>query len=204
MKADGKAVVIITHKLHEVLEISDRVAILRKGEYVGAVETAQATEASLTEMMVGQKVELNINRTEPKDPVRRLAVRHLTVRGPEGTNVLEDVSFDAYGGEILGIAGISGNGQKELLESIAGLQHAEGGSDVKFYAPGAEDQPMTLLGKSPRQIQDAGKSLIVLGLDAAGARKLLGELDQTKLFLNVSCGSEAEAESVIRFAEDHA
>ena len=88
MKADGKAVVIITHKLHEVLEISDRVAILRKGEYVGAVETAQATEASLTEMMVGQKVELNINRTEPKDPVRRLAVRHLTVRGPEGTNVL--------------------------------------------------------------------------------------------------------------------
>ena len=187
MKADGKAVVIITHKLHEVLEISDRVAILRKGEYVGAVETAQATEASLTEMMVGQKVELNINRTEPKDPVRRLAVRHLTVRGPEGTNVLEDVSFDAYGGEILGIAGISGNGQKELLESIAGLQHAEGGSDVKFYAPGAEDQPMTLLGKSPRQIQDAGVHLSFVPEDRLGMG-LVGSMGMTDNMMLKSYG----------------
>ena len=125
MKADGKAVVIITHKLHEVLSVSDRVAILRKGEYVGTVETATATESSLTEMMVGQKVELNINRTTPQDPTRRLAISHLSVRSPEGTNVLDDVSFDVYGGEILGIAGISGNGQKELLEAIAGLQHTE-------------------------------------------------------------------------------
>ena len=121
MKADGKAVVIITHKLHEVLSVSDRVAILRKGEYVGTVETATATESSLTEMMVGQKVELNINRTTPQDPTRRLAISHLSVRSPEGTNVLDDVSFDVYGGEILGIAGISGNGQKELLEAIAGV-----------------------------------------------------------------------------------
>ena len=138
MKADGKAVVIITHKLHEVLSVSDRVAILRKGEYVGTVETATATESSLTEMMVGQKVELNINRTTPQDPTRRLAISHLSVRSPEGTNVLDDVSFDVYGGEILGIAGISGNGQKELLEAIAGLQHTESGSDVKFFAPGEE------------------------------------------------------------------
>ena len=93
MKADGKAVVIITHKLHEVLSVSDRVAILRKGEYVGTVETAAATEASLTEMMVGQKVELNINRTTPQDPTRRLAISHLSVRSPEGTNVLDDVSL---------------------------------------------------------------------------------------------------------------
>ena len=150
MKADGKAVVIITHKLHEVLSVSDRVAILRKGEYVGTVETATATESSLTEMMVGQKVELNINRTTPQDPTRRLAISHLSVRSPEGTNVLDDVSFDVYGGEILGIAGISGNGQKELLEAIAGLQHTESGSDVKFFAPGEEDKPMELLGKSPK------------------------------------------------------
>ena len=146
MKADGKAVVIITHKLHEVLSVSDRVAILRKGEYVGTVETATATESSLTEMMVGQKVELNINRTMPQDPTRRLAISHLSVRSPEGTNVLDDVSFDVYGGEILGIAGISGNGQKELLEAIAGLQHTESGSDVKFFAPGEEDKPMDRLG----------------------------------------------------------
>ena len=72
MKADGKAVIIITHKLHEVLSISDRVAILRKGEYVGDIATKDADEAKLTEMMVGEKVELNIERPEPVDPVKRL------------------------------------------------------------------------------------------------------------------------------------
>ena len=174
MKADGKAVVIITHKLHEVLSVSDRVAILRKGEYVGTVETATATESSLTEMMVGQKVELNINRTTPQDPTRRLAISHLSVRSPEGTNVLDDVSFDVYGGEILGIAGISGNGQKELLEAIAGLQHTESGSDVKFFAPGEEDKPMELLGKSPKDIRDAGVHLSFVPEDRLGMGLVAG------------------------------
>lgn len=174
MKADGKAVVIITHKLHEVLSVSDRVAILRKGEYVGTVETATATESSLTEMMVGQKVELNINRTMPQDPTRRLAISHLSVRSPEGTNVLDDVSFDVYGGEILGIAGISGNGQKELLEAIAGLQHTESGSDIKFFAPGEEDKPMELLGKSPKDIRDAGVHLSFVPEDRLGMGLVAG------------------------------
>ena len=176
MKADGKAVVIITHKLHEVLSVSDRVAILRKGEYVDTVETATATESSLTEMMVGQKVELNINRTMPQAPPRRLAISHLSVRSPEGTNVLDDVSFDVYGGEILGIAGISGNGQKELLEAIAGLQHTESGSDVKFFAPGEEDKPMELLGKSPKDIRDAGVHLSFVPEDRLGMG-LVGNMD---------------------------
>ncbi len=121
---DHKSVIIITHKLHEVL-MSDRV-MLRKGEYVDTVETKDATEGSLTEMMVGKKVELNIERTQPKDTVKRLSVSNLTVYNREGVKVLDDVSFDAYGGEILGIAGISGNGQKELLESVAGLGHCRG------------------------------------------------------------------------------
>ena len=77
MKADGKAIVIITHKLHEVLAVSDRVAIVRKGEYVGDVPTSEATELSLTEMMVGKKVALNIDRPEPVDPQLRLSVRNL-------------------------------------------------------------------------------------------------------------------------------
>ena len=136
MKKDHKSVIIITHKLHEVLAISDRVAILRKGEYVDTVETKDATEGSLTEMMVGKKVELNIERTQPKDTVKRLSVSNLTVYNREGVKVLDDVSFDAYGGEILGIAGISGNGQKELLESIAGLQVTAEGSSIKFYEKG--------------------------------------------------------------------
>ena len=187
MKADGKAVVIITHKLHEVLSVSDRVAILRKGEYVGTVETAAATEASLTEMMVGQKVELNINRTTPQDPTRRLAISHLSVRSPEGTNVLDDVSFDVYGGEILGIAGISGNGQKELLEAIAGLQHTESGSDVKFFAPGEEDKPMELLGKSPKDIRDAGVHLSFVPEDRLGMG-LVGTMGMTDNMMLKSYG----------------
>ena len=137
MKADGKAVIIITHKLHEVLSISDRVAILRKGEYVGDIATKDADEAKLTEMMVGEKVELNIERPEPVNPVKRLDIEHLTVRSAEGITVLDDASFPVYGGEILGIAGISGNGQKELLEAIAGLQPAESGASIEYYAPDA-------------------------------------------------------------------
>ena len=122
MRDDGKSIVIITHKLNEVLEISDRVAILRKGEYAGDINTADATEEILTEMMVGKKVELNIKRDDPVDPQKRLDVKNLSVRNSDGVLVLNNVSFTANSGEILGIAGISGCGQKELLESIAGLQ----------------------------------------------------------------------------------
>ena len=111
MKQDGKSIIIITHKLHEVLEISDRVTILRKGMYVGTVETKDATEQSLTEMMMGEKVELNITREEPKDPVERLVVDNLTVIKGDGTLALDNVKFNAYGGEILGVAGLSGCGQ---------------------------------------------------------------------------------------------
>ena len=96
MKADNKSVIIITHKLHEVLEISDRVAILRKGEYIGTVDTSEATENSLTEMMVGKKVELNIARSAPVNPVKRLSVSHLTVYNREDIKVLDNVSFDVY------------------------------------------------------------------------------------------------------------
>ena len=133
MKADGKSVVIITHKLHEVLAISDRVSILRKGEYVGSVKTSEADENLLTEMMVGKKVELNIERPVPENPVKRLEVRNLSVVSEEGVSVLSDISFDVYGGEILGVAGVSGNGQKELLEAIAGLKTVVEGGSIKYF-----------------------------------------------------------------------
>ena len=116
MRKDGKSIIIITHKLHEVLEISDRVAILRKGEYIGTVETANASEASLTEMMVGKKVELNIERPEPVNPHLRLSVHNLSVTNSEGVRVLDNISFDAFSGEILGIAGIS----RQRTERAAG------------------------------------------------------------------------------------
>nr|WP_294526664.1 ABC transporter ATP-binding protein [uncultured Blautia sp.] len=178
MKADNKSVIIITHKLHEVLAISDRVAILRKGEYVDTVETKDATEGSLTEMMVGKKVELNIDRTEPKDTVKRLSVSNLTVYNREGVKVLDDVSFDAFGGEILGIAGISGNGQKELLESIAGLQITAQGSSIEFYEKGKEEKPLQLIGKTPKKIRDAGVHLAFVPEDRLGMG-LVGSMGMT-------------------------
>ena len=167
MKADGKAVIIITHKLHEVLAISDRVAILRKGEYVGDIATRDADEATLTAMMVGEKVELNIERPEPVNPVKRLDIQHLTVRSADGITVLDDASFDVYGGEILGIAGISGNGQKELLEAIAGLQPTQRGASVEYYAPDAS-APVQLIGKTPKAIREAGIHLSFVPEDRLG------------------------------------
>ena len=167
MRQDKKSVVLITHKLHEVMEISNRVAILRKGEYIGTVETKDATESILTEMMVGQKVELDIHRSQPKDPLKRLEIRNLSVTSREGVKVLDNVSFDVYSGEILGIAGVSGNGQKELLEAIAGLQPVEEGGSVKYY-PRNNAAAMQLLGKTPRKIRDAGIHLSFVPEDRLG------------------------------------
>lgn len=187
MKNDNKSVVIITHKLHEVLEISDRVAILRKGMYIGTVETSEATESSLTEMMVGKKVELNIRRTEPVNPVKRLSVSHLTVYNKENIKILDDVSFDAYGGEILGIAGISGNGQKELLEAIAGLQIPAEGSSIQFFEKGKESSPLELVGKTPKKIRDAGVHLAFVPEDRLGMG-LVGSMGMTGNMLLKSYG----------------
>ena len=187
MKKDNKSVIIITHKLHEVLEISDRVAILRKGEYIGAVDTKDATENSLTEMMVGKKVELDIRRSEPENRVKRLDISHLTVYNKENVKVLDDISFDVYGGEILGIAGISGNGQKELLEAIAGLQVTAQGSSIKFYERGKEKEPVELVGKNPKKIRDAGIHLAFVPEDRLGMG-LVGSMGMTGNMLLKSYG----------------
>ena len=152
MKEDGKSIIIITHKLHEVLSISDRVAILRKGEHIATVDTCEATESSLTEMMVGKKVTLNIDRSEPKNPQPRLEVKNLNCVDAEGVQMLKDVSFTANGGEILGIAGIAGSGQKELLEAIAGLQPLTSG-EIIFTNP-KKDKPVTFFHKSLARVKE--------------------------------------------------
>ena len=103
MKADGKSLIIITHKLHEVLDVSDRVAVLRKGEYVGDVATKDADQQSLTDMMVGHTVSLNISRPEPKDVEKRLVIEGLTAYDELGVKRLDDVSFTINAGEVLGI-----------------------------------------------------------------------------------------------------
>ena len=151
MREDGKSIVIITHKLNEVMEISDRVAVLRKGKHIATVNTAETDEKKLTEMMVGKKVDLNIERKDPVDPKPRLVITGLTVLNKEGRKALDDVSFTINGGEILGIAGIAGNGQKELLESIAGLQKKESG-EIIFHNP-KENKPVTFYHKDLKKIK---------------------------------------------------
>ena len=178
MKADGKAIVIITHKLHEVMAISDQVAVLRKGKYIGTVNTADTDPQALTEMMVGRAVSLNIDRPEAKYRDLRLEVKGLNCKNAEGVATLSDVGFQAFGGEILGIAGIAGSGQKELLEAIAGLQKAESGH-VFYYPPHPKSDiagnhvPVDkageeLLGKTPAQIQKVGVALAFVPEDRLG------------------------------------
>ncbi len=154
MKADGKSIIIITHKLNEVLEVSDRVAILRKGEHIATVNTSETNEAQLTEMMVGKKVDLEIDRTMPVNAAPRLMVKNLNLDDNEGLHVLKDISFTAYGGEILGIAGIAGSGQRELLESIAGLQPVKSG-EIIFLNP-KKDKPVTFFHKSMKRVKELG------------------------------------------------
>ena len=154
MRDDGKSIIIITHKLNEVLEVSDRVAILRKGEHVATVNTAETNEAQLTEMMVGKKISLNIDRTDPVNATPRLFVKHLNLEDAEGVQVLKDVTFTVNGGEILGIAGIAGSGQRELLESIAGLQPLKGGRII-FHNP-KKDKPVTFFHKSMHRVRELG------------------------------------------------
>ncbi len=174
MKRDGKSIIIITHKLHEVLDISDRVTTLRKGEYIGTIDTNDATEQYLTEMMVGEKVILNIKRTEPVHPQERLIVKNLSVKGAENKLVLDDVSFTVRSGEIFGIAGISGCGQKELLEAIAGLQKAMPNSSI-IYKP-EEEEARELVGKSPQDIRKLGIALSFVPEDRLGMG-LVGNMD---------------------------
>ena len=151
MRKNGKSIVIITHKLNEVMEISDRVAIFRKGEHIATVKTSETSIKELTEMMVGTKVDLEINRTEPENVADRLFVNNISVRNNDGNLAVKDVSFVARSGEILGIAGISGSGQKELLEAIQGLRPMETG-EVIFHNP-KKDKPATFFHKTLRKIK---------------------------------------------------
>jgi len=180
MKADGKAMVIITHKLHEVMDVSDRVAVLRKGHYIATVDTATTNPQALTDMMVGHSVTLNINRPEPKDPTPRLIVKDLTVYDTMGVKRLDNVNFTAFGGEVLGIAGIAGSGQKELLEAIAGLQPMQEGTSIQYRPIGCSegDDGLQLVGKTPLQIKRAGVALAFVPEDRLGMG-LVGTMGMT-------------------------
>ncbi len=173
MRDAGKAIVIITHKMHEVEDLSDRVAVLRHGQFVGDMLTKMTNAQEMTNMMVGHPVMLNIARPDPVDPQPRIEVKDLTVRSIDGILKLQDVSFTAMSGEILGIAGISGSGQKELLEAIAGLQPVESGSVCYVEDDGTRDE---LLGKDPLTIAQKGITLSFVPEDRLGMG-LVGGMD---------------------------
>ncbi len=160
MKEEGHAIIIITHKLNEVMEISDRVAILRKGEYITTVETKDTNEQELTEWMVGRKVDLNIDRPQIEKTRPLLEVRDLTIKNDEGAVAINGVNFYIRGGEILGVAGIAGCGQKELCEAIAGLRPIEKGQMIH--------KGDNIVGRSPKAILAKGISMSFIPEDRLG------------------------------------
>ncbi len=174
MREDGKAIIIITHKLHEVLSISDNVAVLRKGEYIGTVKTSETNEEKLTEMMVGKKISLDIERSDVENACDRLIVENVSCIDREGLKILDNVSFTARSGEILGIAGIAGSGQRELLEAIAGLQHLDSGSII-YHNP-KTDEKENLRDKTPLEIRQMGVRLAFVPEDRLGMG-LVGNMD---------------------------
>lgn len=175
MKKAGKSIIIITHKLQEVLDISDRVAVLRKGKYIGTINTAEADVSSLTEMMVGEKISLDIKRAEPVNPSLKLKVERITCKNSEGIPIVNNVSFTANSGEILGIAGIAGSGQKEILEAIAGLEPMENGK-ITYYTKDGEEKLIS--GMKPEAIKNLGIRLSFVPEDRLGMG-LVGNMDLT-------------------------
>ncbi len=166
MRDDGKSIIIITHKMQEVLSLSDRVAVMRRGEHIATVETAATNENELTEMMMGEKITLNIERTEPKNTEDRLIVENISSTNQDGVKVLDSISFTARSGEILGIAGIAGSGQRELLEAIAGLYHIDAGN-ITYNDPKTGNSE-NLRDKNPLQIRDLGVRLSFVPEDRLG------------------------------------
>jgi general nucleoside transport system ATP-binding protein len=136
LRDQGKTIIIITHKLAEVLALSDNITVMRDGRVVGNLPTGEATAEGLARMMVGREVLLRVKKDEAKPRKPVLSVRGLTLKGAEGKTILDGVSFEVRGGETLGIAGVEGNGQTELIEILAGLRDATSGEIL------LEDKPL--------------------------------------------------------------
>ncbi|HNZ64124.1 MAG TPA: ATP-binding cassette domain-containing protein, partial [Bacillota bacterium] len=168
MKKNNKSIILITHKLNEVLAVSDRVTVLRKGEYIDTVITKDATIQSLTDMMVGRPVSLAIDRPAAEEIKPILSIEALTALNPDGARALDDVTFKAYGGEILGVAGISGSGQRELCEAIAGLYPVIGGAILYRNEVNGQEVDENLVGLNPNEIVRKGVALAFVPEDRLG------------------------------------
>ena len=172
MKREGCAVIIITHKLNEVLEISDKVTVLRRGASIATLNTAECNARQLAEMMVGRPIDLSIKRSpvNPDGQELLLRVKDLTVEDTERVERLQGIDFELFSGEILGIAGVAGSGQKELCEALAGLQTVKSG-EIIFKGE-------NLVGLNPRTIFRRGVSMSFVPEDRLGMG-LVGAMDIT-------------------------
>ncbi|RVB34487.1 ABC transporter ATP-binding protein, partial [Mesorhizobium sp. M7A.F.Ca.CA.001.16.1.1] len=151
LKDQGKTVVLITHKLREIMAITDTVSVMRQGTMVATRETRKTTVEELAELMVGRRVLLRVEKGEAEAGAVKLAVKNLTVRDTRGVTMVDDISFDIRAGEIVGIAGVAGNGQSELLEAISGIRRAVSGSVM------LDGKPIDLTGAAdPGELRDRG------------------------------------------------
>jgi len=201
VKADGKAVVLITHKLNEVLSVSDRVHILRKGKSIATVNTAETNQQELTEMMVGHSVNLKIDRPFTSGRVDRLNIENLNCMTPDGVQALQNVSFTIKAGEILGVAGIAGSGQKELCEALTGLYPLTKGQVQYFPEKG---KTVDIAGLSPKKISELGISMAFVPEDRLGMGLVAG-MDMTDnimlRYYNKSSGLFVDRKSSRNLAE---
>ncbi|PWJ84248.1 nucleoside ABC transporter ATP-binding protein [Pseudaminobacter salicylatoxidans] len=151
LKQQGKTVVLITHKLREIMAITDTVSVMRQGTMVATRKTAETTVEELAELMVGRRVLLRVEKGEAKPGDVKLSVRNLSVKDSRGVVMVDDVSFDVRAGEIVGIAGVAGNGQSELIETIAGTRRATSGTVT------LDDRPIDVTGNAdPAELRDRG------------------------------------------------
>ncbi len=147
LRDEGKTVVLITHKLREIMAVTDAVSVMRRGEIVATRKTAETSVGELAELMVGRRVLLRVDKGEGRPGEVKLDVRNLTVEDGRGVTMTKDVSFQVRAGEIVGIAGVAGNGQSELLEALSGIRRAKSGAVVlngTSLDPAAERDPSML------------------------------------------------------------
>ncbi len=168
MRDDGCVILIITHKLNEVMEISDKITVLRKGESVATIDTDKAQISDLIEHMVGAKRDLSIKREKVKATKDVMVIDDLTVVDSEGKEALKNLTVELKSGEIVGVAGVANSGQKELCETIAGLMPAHKG---RIFFEGEN-----ILGKSPRDIIKLGIRMGFIPEDRLGMG-LIGSMD---------------------------
>jgi ABC-type uncharacterized transport system ATPase subunit len=151
LKDEGKTVVLITHKLREIMAITDNVSVMRQGTMVATRKTAETTVEELAELMVGRRVLLRVDKGDPKPAEVKLSVKNLSVRDSRGVLMVDNVSFDVRAGEIVGIAGVAGNGQSELVEAIAGTRRAVSGTVL------LDGKPIDVVGVAdPGELRDRG------------------------------------------------